>query len=184
MWHRKRWRRLGRKTKHKWALLRNLVTSLVEHERIITTTAKAKEMRKLAENIITYAKKPDRLHGSRLAGAILQTEQATTKLMRVLGPRYALRDGGYTRIMKLAQPRRGDRSDMSIIEYVDRPGEIRAARPPQRLRALVGLDNWMARLGLDDKDASSALAMKGKKKIVGKESNFYYEKLVEDAPTK
>ena len=115
---------MTRSSSHKWAMLRNLVTSLIEHERIITTTAKAKEMRTLAEKVITMAKKPDKLHGRRMANKIVRTDQARTKLMRVLGPRYEHRDGGYTRIMKLAKPRKGDGADMSVIEYVDRPGEI------------------------------------------------------------
>jgi large subunit ribosomal protein L17 len=123
-------RKLGRTTSHRWAMLNNMVTSLIEHERIVTTTPKAKEVQRLAEKLVTYAKKPDKLHGRRLSNVHVKTSHAQTKLMNVLGPRYAYREGGYTRVMKLAVPRLGDKADMSVIEYVDRPGEIRAARPP------------------------------------------------------
>ena len=163
MRHGMRFRKLSRTSSHKWAMLRNLVTSLIEHERIITTTAKAKEMQVLAEKIITMAKKPDKLHGRRMVQRIVRTDQAATKLMRVLGPRYEFREGGYTRIMKLTRPRSGDRADMSVIEYVDRPGEIRAARPPRKLRdmAMTGsqgdLDELMSKLGLQETVVAKAV---------------------------
>jgi large subunit ribosomal protein L17 len=123
-------RQLGRTTSHKWAMLRNMVTSLIEHERIVTTTAKAKEVRSLAEKVVTMAKNDNAIHARRQINRIVQTDTAATKLLNVLGPRYALRSGGYTRIMKIARPRVGDKAAMAAIEYVDRPGEIRAARPP------------------------------------------------------
>jgi large subunit ribosomal protein L17 len=123
-------RQLGRTTSHKWAMLRNMVTSLIEHERIVTTTAKAKEVQSLAEKVVTMAKNDNALHARRQINRIVQTDTAATKLLNVLGPRYALRSGGYTRIMKIARPRVGDKAAMAAIEYVDRPGEIRAARPP------------------------------------------------------
>lgn len=123
------WRRLNRNASHKFAMLRNMVSSLIEHERITTTVAKAKEVQTLAEKLITKAKLPDKLHARREINKIVRTKPVATKLMEVLGPRYAFRQGGYTRIMKLTKPRAGDNSDMAVIEYVDRPGEIRAARP-------------------------------------------------------
>jgi large subunit ribosomal protein L17 len=128
-------RKLGRTTSHRLAMLKNMVTSLIQHERIVTTTPKAKEVQRLAEKLVTYAKKADSpLHGRRLASRIVTTADAQTKLMNVLGPRYQHRDGGYTRVLKLSLPRLGDKADMSVIEYVDRPGEIRAARPPTVLQ--------------------------------------------------
>ena len=143
-------RKLSRTPSHKWAMLRNMVTSLIEHERIVTTLPKAKEMQSLAEKLITTAKKPDNLHARRQANKIVRTPEAQTKLINVLGPRYEFRQGGYTRIMKLAKPRAGDKADMAVIEYVDRPGEIRAARPPS---FFVGksLDEIMQALGIEDK---------------------------------
>ena len=142
-------RRLGRTKKHRKALFRNLVTSLITHERIVTTVAKAKEVQGLAERLITYAKKEDKLHGRRLAQKHLFTKDAGSKLMSVLGPRYEFRDGGYTRIMKLSKPRRGDKSDMAVLEYVDRPGEIRAARPPSYFQDKT-IEEVMEELGIED----------------------------------
>jgi large subunit ribosomal protein L17 len=127
-------------------MLGNMVTSLIEHERIVTTTPKAKEVRRLADKLVTYAKKKEKekgadgtgegpsLHGRRLASRIVTTSDAQSKLMNVLGPRYRLREGGYTRVLKLSLPRLGDKADMSVVEYVDRPGEVRAARPPSALQ--------------------------------------------------
>lgn len=126
-------RKLSRTPSHKWAMLRNLVTSLIEHERVVTTLPKAKEVQSLAEKLITTAKDQNKLHARRQANKIVRTPTAQTKLIEVLGPRYEFRQGGYTRIMKLAMPRHGDKADMAVIEYVDRPGEIRAARPPSSL---------------------------------------------------
>jgi len=164
-------RSLGRHPAHKMALLRNLVTNLIEHERIITTTAKAKEMRSMAEKLITMAKKSDPLHARRMVGRIVRTDQACTKLMRVLGPRYAHREGGYTRIMKLAQPRLGDKADMSVIEYVDRPGEIRAARPPKKLRDMTSLDALMSKLGLEESAMANAARMVQTEGVDGGDGN-------------
>ena len=136
-------------------MLRNMVTNLIEHERIVTTLPKAKEMQYLAEKLITMAKKEDRLHGRRQVNKIVRTAEAQTKLMNILGPRYEFRQGGYTRVMKLARPRTGDKADMAVIEYIDRPGEIRAARPPARF-ANKTLEEVMAELGIQEDDAAEA----------------------------
>jgi large subunit ribosomal protein L17 len=146
-------RQLGRTPSHKWAMLRNMITSLIEHERIVTTVAKAKEVQSLAEKVITMSKnaaigKSDKIHARRQINKIVRTDEASTKLMNILGPRYTLRDGGYTRIMKLAKPRVGDKADMAVIEYIDRPGEIRAARPPTILQNMTSLQEAWSRLGL------------------------------------
>ncbi|KAL3768123.1 hypothetical protein ACHAWO_008291 [Cyclotella atomus] len=125
-------RKLGRTPKHKWAMLRNMVTSLIKHERIETTLPKAKELRHLADKVIGYAKKDNPTYGKQLALQVVREKPMVTKLMEVLGPRYADRDGGYTRVLKLSRPRRGDNAPMAVIEYVDRPGEIRAARVPEK----------------------------------------------------
>jgi len=134
-------RKLNRTSAHKWSMLRNMVSSLIEHERIVTTEAKAKELRHVADQMITLAKKgqpaPDNkstpgelLQHRRRASRVVRGEWNVTKLFEILGPRYKFREGGYTRVMKLARPRAGDNAPMAVIEYVDRPGEIRAARPP------------------------------------------------------
>jgi len=119
--------RLGRDSAHRWAMLRNMVTSLIYHERIKTTTPKAKELRRLADQMVTLAK-TGTLHTYRQAAAVVQEKPALKKLFAVLGPRYEDRPGGYTRILKLAKPRKGDAADMCLIEYVDREGELRKAR--------------------------------------------------------
>mmetsp|Transcript_28300 Transcript_28300/g.28595 ORF Transcript_28300/g.28595 Transcript_28300/m.28595 type:complete len:134 (+) Transcript_28300:188-589(+) len=121
-------RQLGRDSEHRWAMLRNMVTSLIYHERIMTTTPKAKELRRVAEKMVTHAKIGN-LHHRRLAGAVVREPAALVKLFGILGPRYANRPGGYTRVMKLQLPRRGDSADMSYIEFVDREGELRSAKP-------------------------------------------------------
>lgn len=121
---------LGKESSHRWAMFRNMVTSLIHHERIMTTTPKAKELKRIADKVITHAKKyhVDKNNQHRtLAGAIVREKSAMTKLFDILGPRYAHRPGGYTRVMKLQLPRRGDSADMSFIEFVDRKGELRPA---------------------------------------------------------
>eukprot|EP00567_Pseudictyota_dubia_P005442 CAMPEP_0197438402 /NCGR_PEP_ID=MMETSP1175-20131217/5416_1 /TAXON_ID=1003142 /ORGANISM="Triceratium dubium, Strain CCMP147" /LENGTH=157 /DNA_ID=CAMNT_0042968127 /DNA_START=168 /DNA_END=641 /DNA_ORIENTATION=+ len=116
-----------------------MATSLIKHERIVTTVAKAKELRKLADNLIGFGKKGT-VQARRQANAIIREKPMVTKLFEVLGPRYAEREGGYTRVMKIARFRVGDNAPLAAIEYVDRPGEIRAARPPKarRDRILAG----------------------------------------------
>ena len=113
MRHRKKGRKLSRTASHRRATLRNMATSLFLHERIETTTAKAKELRPYAERLITLAKRGD-LHARRLAAAKIQDRAVVGKLFDELGPRFAERPGGYTRIIKLAN-RQGDNAPMAII---------------------------------------------------------------------
>ena len=180
---RNHFRQLGRTPSHKMAMLRNMVTSLIEHERIVTTLAKAKEVQRLAEKVVTMSKRAtlratkvlsaqctvvttqddlttndviepsivsdsdlssqskeqkqlytfatsQLVHAHRQIGRIVRTDVAVQKVMNVLRHRYDVRVGGYTRILKLAKPRAGDNANMAIIEYVDHPNEVRAARPP------------------------------------------------------
>jgi large subunit ribosomal protein L17 len=144
-------RQLGRTSAHRRAMFRNQLTSLVEHERIVTTVAKAKEVRRLADKLVTTAKGNDLLHARRQLNQWLFTPETQTKMMEVIRPRYAHREGGYTRVMKLSQFRQGDRADMAVLEFVDRPGEIRAARPPKSIRndnGVLSLDEMMTRLGI------------------------------------
>ena len=98
----------------------------------MTTTPKAKELRRVADKCVTYAKKYHITKNNQqrtLAGAIVREKAAMGKLFDILGPRYEHREGGYTRVMKLQLPRKGDSADMSFIEFVDRKGELRPARP-------------------------------------------------------
>ena len=109
-------RKLRRTTAHRQALLRNLVTSFIEKERIQTTLAKAKETRPLAEKMITLAK-TNTLHTRRQALAVLTKESAVTKLFAEIAPRFSERPGGYTRIVKTGL-RVGDGSQMALLELI------------------------------------------------------------------
>jgi len=117
MRHNNSGRRLGRTTSHRIAMFRNMVTSLLNHERIITTDAKAKEIRSVAEKMITLGKRGD-LHAHRQAAAYIREKSVVTKLFSLIAPRYKDRPGGYTRIIKLGQ-RLGDAASMSVIELVE-----------------------------------------------------------------
>jgi len=110
-------RKLGRRTSHRVAMFRNLVTSLFEHERITTTHEKAKEIRPIAEKLITLAKRND-LHARRQALACVRSKAVTDKLFTVLKDRFQTRPGGYTRII-LTGVRRGDAAKLALIELVD-----------------------------------------------------------------
>jgi large subunit ribosomal protein L17 len=117
MRHNSAGRRLGRTTSHRTAMFRNMVTSFLEHEKITTTDAKAKELRSIAERMITLGKKGD-LHATRQAAAYIRDKKIVTKLFTTIAPRYADRPGGYTRIIKLGI-RPGDTASVSVIELVE-----------------------------------------------------------------
>ena len=119
MRHRKAGRKLNRNSSHRNALFRNMSASLVEHEIIRTTVPKAKELRGVVEPLITLAKE-DTVANRRLAFSRLRSNAAVRKLFDELGPRYAERPGGYTRVLK-AGFRPGDNAPIGIIELVDRP---------------------------------------------------------------
>jgi large subunit ribosomal protein L17 len=119
MRHRLAGRKLGRTTSHRIAMTRNMATSLIVHERIITTVPKAKHLRPFVEKLVTLAKEPS-VHNRRRAFAKLRSDDAVTKLFDVLGPRFQARAGGYCRILKLSKPRLGDAGDRAIIEFVVR----------------------------------------------------------------
>ena len=120
MRHGKKIAKLGRNPSHRRAMMSNMVTSLLSEEKITTTHTRAKELRRSAERMITFAKRGD-LHARRQVLRFVADKQVVSKLFDELGPRYKSRSGGYTRIVKLG-PRRGDGTFMSIIELVDRPG--------------------------------------------------------------
>lgn len=119
MRHRKRGRRLSRSTSHRKAMLANMTNSLIEHEMIRTTLAKAKELRKVAEKLITLSKIDD-VAKRRLAFARLRNDRSVSKLFNVLGPRYKERPGGYLRILKCGH-RQNDAAPVAIVELLDRP---------------------------------------------------------------
>ena len=122
MRHLKAGRRLARTTEQRKAMLRNLITQLLEHERIETTQAKAKEARQWAEKIITLAKRSD-LHARRQTLQVVRTKKAMVKLFGELKERYQDRPGGYTRIIPLGF-RVGDGAPVSILELVGRPEKL------------------------------------------------------------
>jgi large subunit ribosomal protein L17 len=128
MVHRNKKARLSRDRSHLKAMLGNMVTSLIEHEAIHTTTARAKELRRTAESLITFAKRGD-LHARRQVLRTIANKRIVAKLFDEIGPRYSNRSGGYTRIVK-GEPRRGDGAEMCIIELVDRPGSRAPASGP------------------------------------------------------
>ena len=119
MRHRKSGRQLGRNSSHRAAMFRNMVSSLVEHEVIKTTLPKAKELRRVAEPLITISK-VDSVANRRLAFNRLRNDATVGKLFTELGPRYSTRPGGYLRILK-AGYRAGDNAPMAYVELVDRP---------------------------------------------------------------
>jgi large subunit ribosomal protein L17 len=119
--HRKRGRQLGRNSKHRLALFRNLATSLLEHERIETTEAKAKELRGITDRLITLGKEGT-LHARRGALRVLRTKQTVQKLFDDVAKRFPTRNGGYTRIIKTRQ-RPGDAAKLVAIELVEKIGE-------------------------------------------------------------
>jgi large subunit ribosomal protein L17 len=119
MRHRLSGRQLNRNSSHRKAMFRNMAASLLDHEMIKTTLPKAKELRRVAEPLITLAKK-DSVANRRLAFNRLRDRDVVTKLFNELGPRYEARPGGYLRILKCGF-RRGDNAPMAIVELVDRP---------------------------------------------------------------
>lgn len=127
MRHRKSGRRLGRTSSHRDAMLRNMVTSLLDQERIVTTVAKAKEARIVTEQMITLGKKGD-LHARRQAMSYIRSKSVVAKLFDQLSSQYAERNGGYTRIIRTGA-RLGDAAPMAIlelVEYKDAVGEVKA----------------------------------------------------------
>src|SRR5664279_1821815 len=119
MRHRHGLRKLNRTSAHRLAMLRNMTNSLLKHEVIKTTLPKAKELRRVAEPIITLGKKPS-LANRRLAFNRLRDRDMVVKLFAELGPRYAARNGGYLRILKMGF-RIGDNAPMAFVELLDRP---------------------------------------------------------------
>ena len=123
MRHGKVYRKLGRKPEHRKAMFANMAAALIKHEQITTTLPKAKDLRSVVEKLITLAKRGD-LHARRQAIAELRDPPMVKKLFEVLGPRYASRNGGYTRVLK-AGFRYGDSAPVGVIELVDRDVDAR-----------------------------------------------------------
>ncbi len=118
MRHRTSGRKLNRTAEHRKALFANMAAALIKHEQIVTTLPKAKDLRRVAERLITLAKRGD-LHARRIVASRLRDEKMAAKLFETIGPRYKDRNGGYTRVLK-AGFRYGDSAPMAVIELVDR----------------------------------------------------------------
>ena len=134
MRHGKAHRKLNRTHSHRKAMFANMAASLIEHEQIVTTLPKAKEMRSIADKLITLGKRGD-LHARRQAISQIKDKEQVKQLFEVLGPRYAERNGGYTRVLK-AGFRYGDSAPMAVIEFVDRDIEAKGAKDRARMEAL------------------------------------------------
>lgn len=122
-------RKLGRTTPHRQAMLKNMVVSLIRHERIQTTLPKAKELRRLADRVVTWGKRGT-LASRRQARRFVSDKEALSKLFNDLAPRFANRNGGYTRILRTAY-RTGDQAPLALIEYLDRP-EVKPRPSPSK----------------------------------------------------
>ena len=128
-------RKLNRTASHRKALFANMSASLIKHEQIVTTLPKAKELRRVADRLITLAKKGD-LGSRRLAVARVRDEAMVKKLFDTLGPRYKDRNGGYTRVLK-AGFRYGDSAPMAVIELVDRDPDVKGKEDKERHEAML-----------------------------------------------
>ena len=133
MRHRKQGRKLNRTASHRKAMFANMSASLIEHEQIVTTLPKAKELRAVVDKLITLGKRGD-LHARRQAISKIRNVEQVKKLFDVLGPRYKERNGGYTRVLK-AGFRYGDNAPMAVIELVDRDVDAKGAGDRARMEA-------------------------------------------------
>lgn len=133
MRHRKRQRKLGRTSEHRSALFRNQLASMVQNERIVTTLAKAKELRPIVEKMVTLGK-DDTVHHRRRAAVSMPDKGLLKRLFEDIGPRFSDRPGGYTRIIKLG-PRKGDGAEMAILEFVDFQFGGEAAEPAPKKKS-------------------------------------------------
>ena len=135
MRHKMAHRKLNRTASHRKAMFANMASSLIEHEQIVTTLPKAKELRPFVEKLVTLAKKGD-LNSRRIAIARTRNRVQSKKLFEVLGPRYKDRQGGYIRVMK-AGFRYGDNAPMAVIEFVDRDEAAKGAADHARNEAVA-----------------------------------------------
>lgn len=134
MRHRLKGRKLNRTASHRKAMFANMAASLIQHEQIVTTLPKAKELRSIVDKLITLGKRGD-LHARRLAISRTRDVEQSKKLFDVLGPRYKDRNGGYTRVLK-AGFRYGDNAPMAVIELVDRDFSAKGAIDRARMEAM------------------------------------------------
>jgi large subunit ribosomal protein L17 len=134
MQHRRLGRRFSRDPGHRQAMFSNMAASLIKHEQIVTTLAKAKDLKRVMDKYITLAKRGD-LNSRRLAASRMRDEAMVKKLFETLGPRYKDRAGGYTRVMK-AGYRYGDSAPVAVIELVDRDESVKGTEDRARSEAM------------------------------------------------
>jgi len=151
MRHNKSGRRLGRKPDHRQHMMKNMVTSFFENEKITTTVTRAKELRKLVDKMITLGKRGD-LHARRQALRVIRDQKVVAKLFEMIAPRYSQRPGGYTRIIKL-ENRQGDNAPMAIIELVEEGFE-----PKQKAEKTVSGEVIEDKTGKSDKSSEAVTA--------------------------
>ena len=132
-------RKLNRTSTHRRAMFANMAASLIEHEQIVTTLPKAKELKPIMDKLITLAKRGD-LHARRQAISKIRNKDQVAKLFETLGPRYEERNGGYTRVLK-AGFRHGDNAPMAVIELVDRDPEAKGAADRAREETVEGAED-------------------------------------------
>ena len=136
MYHGRSKRRFNRTAEHRKAMFANLAASLIQHEQIVTTLPKAKDLRPIVEKLVTLAKRGD-LHARRQAISEMRDLEAVKKLFETVGPRYKGRAGGYTRVLK-AGFRYGDSAAVAVIEFVDRDKDAKGAEDRARHAETVG----------------------------------------------
>ncbi|KAJ0578492.1 putative ribosomal protein L17 [Helianthus annuus] len=157
-----KFRKLNRPTGHRISMLRTMVSQLVKHERIETTVAKAKEVRRLADNMVQLGKRYGTLCAARRAAAFVRGDDVIHKLFTELAYRYKDRAGGYTRVLR-TRIRVGDAAPMAYIEFIDRENELRQSKPPAPQPAQrPPLDPWtrskLSRSFASPKEAKSSEA--------------------------
>ncbi len=158
MRHQNDGRKFGRNTSHRMAMFRNMANSVILEEQVVTTTQKAKEVRRVVDKLVTLAKRGTH-HTRRLAFDRTRSKEVVKKLFDTMAVRYKTRAGGYTRVLKMSAPRRGDAADMAILEMVDHP-------VLDRKKKIVVQNDPEARQPQTAKDALSAAkkAFSGSKK--------------------
>ncbi len=168
MRHRARSHKLSRTSAHRIAMYRNLVTSLLDHERVETTDVKAKELRRLADRMITLGKRGD-LHARRRALRVIRVRGVTAKVFGELAERYRTRRGGYTRVLKTRR-RAGDAAGMSIVELVE-PLEVAKPKPEKKAKKAATRKKGEAKASAKKKVAAKAASKKtGAKKAPAKKA--------------
>ncbi len=174
-------RKLGRTTSHRWAMFRNMATSLIEHERIETTLHKAKELRSFAEYLITLGKE-NTLHSRRQALSFVRNNEMVQKLFSDLAPRFKDRKGGYTRILKMGF-RYGDSAAMALIEYLQdgkaaveagdkktKAKEVKAEKPKKEVKAKAPKAPTKVKVPKAKKEKKEPPKAKAKKKPAAKKA--------------